>query len=71
LSTTREDHIVERSVGLWFDNTVRWTPHFRTVAGLRADNYQFNVSSDLAANSGQRNASIVSPKLNLIFGPWA
>ncbi|MGS0754430.1 TonB-dependent receptor plug domain-containing protein [Roseateles sp. GG27B] len=29
----------------WFDNTVRWTPHFRTVAGLRADNYQFNVSS--------------------------
>jgi hypothetical protein len=71
LSTTRADHIVERSVGLWFDNTMRWTPHFRTVAGLRADNYQFDVSSDLVANSGQRNASIVSPKLNLIFGPWA
>jgi hypothetical protein len=71
LSTTREDHIVERSVGLWFDNTVRWTPHFRTVAGLRADSYQFDVSSDLAANSGKRHASIVSPKLNLIVGPWA
>ena len=71
LSTTREDHIVERSVGVWFDNTVRWTPTFRTVAGLRADRYQFGVNSDLAANSGKRNASIVSPKLNLIFGPWA
>ncbi len=71
LSTTREDHIVERSVGLWFDSAVRWTPHFRTVAGLRADSYQFDVGSDLAANSGKRNASIVSPKLNLIFGPWA
>ena len=71
LSTTREDHILERSVGAWFDNTVRWTPTFRTVAGLRADSYQFDVNSDLAANSGRRNESIVSPKLNLIFGPWA
>ena len=71
LSTTRADHIVERSVGVWFDNSVRWTPHFRTVAGLRADSYQFDVNSDLSANSGKRNASIVSPKLNLIFGPWA
>ena len=71
LSTTREDHIVQRSVGLWFDNSVRWTPQFRSVAGLRLDSYQFDVGSDLAANSGQRNAGIVSPKLNLIFGPWA
>ena len=71
ISTTREDHIVERSVGVWFDNTVRWTPSFRTVAGLRADRYQFEVASDLAANSGKRNAGIVSPKLNLIFGPFA
>lgn len=29
------------------------------------------MRSDLAANSGTRTASIVSPKLNLIFGPWA
>jgi hypothetical protein len=71
LSTTREDHIVERSVGVWFDNTVRWTPSFRTVAGLRADSTQFDVRSDLAANSGKRSENIVSPKLNLIFGPWA
>ena len=71
LSTTREDHVVEQSVGVWFDNTVRWTPHLRTVAGLRADHYRFDVQSDLGANSGQRNARIVSPKLNLILGPWA
>ena len=71
LSTTRRDHIVESSVGVWFDNAVRWTPIFRTVAGLRADTYRFDVQSDLAANSGKRTASIVSPKLNLIFGPFA
>ena len=71
LSTTRRDHIVESSIGVWFDNTTRWTPHFRTVAGLRADGYRFDVQSDRTENSGKRNASIVSPKLNLIFGPWA
>ena len=71
LSTTRRDHIVEGSVGVWFDNSVRWTPTFRTVAGLRADSFRFDVSSDRAQNSGTRTAGIVSPKLNLIFGPWA
>ncbi len=71
LSTTRSDHIVESSVGVWFDHAVRWTPSFRTVAGLRADSYRFDVESDRVANSGTRTASIVSPKLNLIFGPWA
>ena len=29
-----------------------------------------DVSSDLAANSGNVNTAIFSPKLNLIFGPW-
>lgn len=71
LSTTRSDHIVETSAGLWFDHAVRWTPAFRTVAGLRADSYRFDVESDREVNSGTRTASIVSPKLNLIFGPWA
>jgi len=71
LSTTREDRIQENSAGLWFDNATRWSPSFRTVAGLRADTYHFDVQSDLAANSGKRTASLLTPKLNLIFGPWA
>ena len=71
VSATRRDRIVEGSVGVWFDQGVRWTPTFRTVAGLRADAYRFDVNSDRAENSGRRTASIVSPKLNLIFGPWA
>ncbi|WP_341888742.1 TonB-dependent receptor [Variovorax sp. YR752] len=71
LSDVRRDHIVETSVGAWFENAVRWTPTFRSVAGLRADHYRFDVRSDLAANSGQRSASVLSPKLSLVFGPWA
>ena len=71
LSVTRQDHIVQRSLGLWVDHTTRWTPQFRSVAGLRADHYRFDVRSDLAVNSGVRHASLLSPKLNLVFGPWA
>jgi hypothetical protein len=70
LSTTRRDHIVETSVGVWFQNATEWSKTFRTVAGLRADTYRFNVTSDLAANSGIANATKLSPKLNFIFGPW-
>lgn len=71
LSDVRRDHIVETSVGAWFENSVRWTPTFRSVAGVRADHYRFDVRSDLAVNSGERSASVFSPKLSLVFGPWA
>jgi len=70
LFTTRSDNIQESSVGVWFDNATRWTTSFRTVAGVRADRYRFDVQGDRAENAGTRSASIVSPKLNLIFGPW-
>ena len=71
LSTTRSDHIVERSVGVYAENATRWTDWFRTVAGLRADTFRFDVRSDNAANSGKASDSIANPKLSLVFGPWA
>ncbi len=71
LATTRQDKIVEGSIGVYFENTTRWTDTFRTVAGLRTDSYRFDVASDNPANSGKTNDSITSPKLNLIFGPFA
>ncbi len=71
ISTTRSDHIVETSAAVWFDNVTKWTPTFRTVAGVRADRFHFDVNSDKAENSGSRTASIASPKLNFIFGSWA
>ena len=71
LSTVRADHIVEGSAALYVENATRWSDRFRTVAGLRADRYRYDVRSDLAANSGSTSAGIVSPSLNLIVGPWA
>ena len=70
LSTTRADHIVETSVGLFIDNSTRWSDTVRTVLGVRADGYRFRVGSSLAVNSGTSNASLLSPSLSAIFGPW-
>ena len=70
LSTTREDHIVESSAGLFVENSTRWSDAWRTVAGVRIDGYRFDVRSDLAANSGKANEHLASPSLSLIYGPW-
>lgn len=71
VSTTRLDHVVEQSVGLYAENATRWLPWFRTVLGVRGDTYRFDVGSDNGANSGKESAGIVNPKLSLIFGPWS
>lgn len=69
LATTREDDVVESSAGLFASSTTRWTPWFRTVAGLRNDRYRFRVDSSKPADSGTVDASITSPKFSAIFTP--
>ena len=71
LSTTREDHVIERSIGFHAENATRWTSWFRTVAGVREDFYRDEVKSNLAANTNAVSEHRASPKLSLIFGPWA
>ncbi|MBW3508394.1 TonB-dependent receptor [Janthinobacterium sp. NKUCC06_STL] len=70
LSTTRQDHIVESSLGVYGENSTRWSRWLRTVAGLRADAYRFDVRSDRAANSGKASDHLFSPSLSVIAGPW-
>ena len=71
LSTTRQDHIIETSLGIYVENTTHWLEKFRTVVGIREDYYRFNVGSNLSINSGITSAQRASPKLNFVFGPWA
>ncbi len=68
--TVRVDDIYEASYGVFAENTVKWTPWFRTVAGVRADAFYFDVSSDDPANSGDEWDGIISPKISAVFGPW-
>ncbi|QNA91157.1 TonB-dependent receptor [Massilia sp. Dwa41.01b] len=69
LSTTREDHIVETSGAVFVESATRWSEAVRTVVGLRADRYRFDVRSDRAANSGRAGDTQVSPSFSLILAP--
>ena len=71
ISTTREDKVVETSIGIYVEETLQVTEKFRSILGLRGDQYDFDVDSNIPQNSGKVDDSIVSPKLSLIFGPWA
>lgn len=67
----QESRVRQTSVGLYGENSVQWTPWLRSLAGLRIDRFQFDVASSIAANSGDTADHIASPKLSLVFGPWA
>lgn len=71
LSVVRDDHVIESSAGIYFQNSLRWSDKFRTVAGLRRDFYRADVKSNNPANSGTITEGITNPKLSAIFGPWA
>ncbi|MEP7056276.1 MAG: TonB-dependent receptor, partial [Caldimonas sp.] len=70
VATTQQSRVRQTGVGLYAENALQWTRWLRSVAGLRADRVDFEVASSIAENSGNRHATIVSPKLSLIFGPW-
>jgi hypothetical protein len=49
---------------------LRLAPWWRTQLGARFDSYSFDVSANLPVNSGRANASLASPKLAIVLGPW-
>jgi hypothetical protein len=70
-STTRVDDVYQGSVGIYATANHHVNDWFRIQPGLRADAFHFDVDSDNPANSGDETDAIVSPKLSLVFGPWA
>jgi outer membrane cobalamin receptor len=70
ISVTREDKIRQTSLGVYAENKTAWTDKIRTVLGIRADTFGFNVASSNTANSGNAQATKASPKFNLIVGPF-
>jgi len=70
IDTIREDGVTQSSYSAYSSLETHWSEHVRTEVGLRADLFDFDVRSSLAANSGSADDSIVSPKFSLILGPW-
>ena len=60
IDTTREGSVSQTSGALYAQSSQQWSRWLRTTSGLRADRYRL----------GEKDASILSPKLSLILGPW-
>lgn len=70
LSTVREDSIARYGYSAFVEQSARLAPWLRAVVGVRFDRSEFDVTSDLRANSGRADDEIVSPKVALVLGPW-
>jgi outer membrane receptor protein involved in Fe transport len=66
----RRDKVREDSIGLYAENTTRLTDWLRTIVGVRHDQFSAKVTSDTPANSGSADASITSPKVGMVLGPF-
>ncbi len=71
VSTTRRDQIGLLGGGPWGEVELHLHRRVRATAGLRVDRYDADVESDLGVNSGRAGDTLVAPKLQLAFGPWA
>ncbi|MGL9618647.1 TonB-dependent receptor [Bradyrhizobium sp. U531] len=71
LSNIRSDKVGEGSVGVYAENTVRWTDWLRTTVGWRGDYYAADVNSRFnTSNSGRADAALGSPKFRMVLGPF-
>jgi len=66
----------EGSLAVWAAEDTTWTPWLRSVVGLRADQFTFDVTDRLEErepaaerSSGTRQAALISPKVNLVLSP--
>lgn len=72
LAPIRKDEVDQTSLGIYYENTAFWTDTVRTVLGVRADAYFFDVENEATPlNSGSADDQIVSPKGSIIFGPFS
>jgi hypothetical protein len=67
---TRQDSIMESSIGLYGEVVTHWAPKFKTVIGMRGDLFYFEPQKSTVTGQDAAVAGIVSPKFSAIFGPW-
>jgi outer membrane receptor protein involved in Fe transport len=74
LQTTTDNRIDQTNLGYFLQQELRPTSWLRAQIGARLDSFFFDVEVDgdpAAPISGKASRSIVNPKLNLIFSPFA
>jgi hydrogenase/urease accessory protein HupE len=69
---TRQDTVWVTSISPYLENRIHWQKWLRTNLGVRFDGFRFdNSHSNIQQNNGTRYDGLVSPKLSIVFGPWA
>jgi outer membrane cobalamin receptor len=71
-SRVRADDVMQSLVGIYAENNTAWTPYFRTVMGMRFD--QFNARTHNTSTAGAtttQQSQQLSPKFSAIWRPWA
>jgi hypothetical protein len=78
LQTVLDDTVREGSLAVYAQEDIEWTRWLRTVAGVRADYFGFQVDDHLedtasagTRTSGVRQAALVSPKGSVVLTPRA
>jgi hypothetical protein len=85
IGTAQNAGALESNGAVYAESSTQWLEHLQTTIGLREDLFDFdvkdkmtnpdgscNVNSDpLGCVTGKRRASLFSPKLGLVLGPWA
>lgn len=70
-ATVRDDQVKQSIVGVFGENEITWNTWLRSVAGIRADQFNASVKSySQSLNSGTTSSAKLSPKTSFIFGPW-
>jgi hypothetical protein len=85
MGTRQNAGVLESNGAFYAESSTQWSDHLRTTIGLRGDQFDFdvkdkmlnadgscNIKSDpLGCVSGGKRASIFSPKMGVVLGPWA
>ncbi len=70
LETVREDKVDQAGGGVYVQTSIQWASKLRMIAGVRGDLYHADVEARDPANTGSRSATLASPRLSLVLGPW-
>lgn len=75
IAPTRVDKMTESELGVYGELKTQWQPWLRSTAALRLDRIRAKVTplegANNMSNGGSVSGSQASPKLGLVFGPFA
>lgn len=68
--TVRVDDVRQNSAGVFVNADLHVNDWLRLQPGLRGDWFRFQADGAVTANAGSDTDTLLSPKLNAVFGPW-